>query len=84
MKDLSRNNLEMLDHSMLIKMATTKMPFGKYAGTVLFRLPEEYLLWFEKKGWPKGELGVLMQAMLEIKVNGLEYLLEPIYKASQA
>ena len=56
------------------KIATSTMPFGKYAGTKLINLPEEYLLWFKEKGFPEEEIGMLMQAVLEIKLNGLEYL----------
>jgi uncharacterized protein (DUF3820 family) len=62
----------------LIKIATMKMPFGKYGGRVLIDLPEEYLLWFAKKEFPKGELGMLMQLTLEIKINGLEKIIEPL------
>lgn len=72
----------MLDQHSLLKTARTKMPFGKYQGRPLFKLPEEYLLWFEKKGYPKGELGDLMKIALEIKINGLEYLLEPLQDTS--
>lgn len=54
------------------------MPFGKYQGRVLLDLPEEYLLWFAKKGFPKGELGLLMELMLEIQINGLESVLQPL------
>lgn len=54
------------------------MPFGKYAGRVLIDLPEEYLLWFQKKGFPNGQLGELMALALEIKINGLEYLITPL------
>ena len=43
-----------------------KMPFGKYQGRVIIDLPEEYLLWFAKKEFPKGELGLLMQLAMEI------------------
>ncbi|MCV5391756.1 DUF3820 family protein, partial [Escherichia coli] len=42
----------MLEKENLIKLARMQMPFGKYAGRVLIDLPEEYLLWFDKKGWP--------------------------------
>ncbi|NOR51795.1 MAG: hypothetical protein GQ470_04170, partial [Gammaproteobacteria bacterium] len=41
-------------------------------------LPEEYLLWCAKKEFPKGELGLLMQLALEIKINGLESLITPL------
>ncbi|OPX55577.1 hypothetical protein SAMN02745127_01461 [Oceanospirillum multiglobuliferum] len=62
----------------LVKLATIKMPFGKYQGRVLMDLPEPYLLWFCKKGFPNGELGVLMGLMLELQINGLESLLVPL------
>ena len=51
------------------------MPYGKYAGRVLLDLPEEYLLWLDKKGWPKGELGELLQLLLMIKTDGSEGVL---------
>jgi len=54
------------------------MPFGKYANRLLVDIPEEYFVWFSHKGFPAGELGLFMSMMLEIKVNGLEYLLEPL------
>ncbi len=44
----------------LLALANMKMPFGKYGGKVLMDLPEEYLLWFQKKGMPEGRLGMLM------------------------
>ena len=47
----------MLEPEHLLKIANTKMPFGKYAGRELIDLPEEYLLWFAQKGFPRGELG---------------------------
>ncbi len=55
-------------------------PFGKYAGRVLIDLPEPYLLWFTKKGFPKGELGRLMALALMLKMDGTENLLEPLRK----
>jgi len=67
-----------LEKKHLIKLATMKMPFGKYQGRVLMDLPEEYLLWFAKKGFPQGELGFLLQLMLELQINGLESLLTPL------
>lgn len=62
----------------LLKLTATKMPFGKYAGTPLVDLPETYIVWFAKKGFPEGELGNLLRAVYEIKLNGLEYLFRPI------
>lgn len=57
-----------------------KMPFGKYKGTVVCNLPESYLVWFSQKGFPQGKLGMMLQTMYEIKLNGLEYLLAPLKK----
>lgn len=67
-----------LEKEHLLKLAAMKMPFGKYQGRVLMDLPEEYLLWFAKKGFPNGELGHLLELMLELRVNGLDYLLRPL------
>lgn len=57
------------------KLATLAMPFGKFSGRRVIDLPEEYLLWFRQKGFPKGELGRIMQLALELKINGLEGLI---------
>lgn len=62
----------------LIDIARTPMPFGKYAGRALIDLPEEYLLWFAKKEFPKGRLGQLMALTLEIKIEGLDGLVKPL------
>ena len=51
------------------------MPFGKYKGRVLIDLPEEYLIWFARKGWPPGELGQLLALALEIQTEGAEGVL---------
>ncbi len=68
----------------LIALANTTMPFGKYSGRPLIRLPEEYLLWFQTKGWPSGRLGQLMALALLIRTEGLESLIYPLMtKASQ-
>lgn len=62
----------------LTKIANYRMPFGKYKGVVLIDLPEPYVVWFYQKGFPDGELGNLLAQLYEIKVNGLEYLFEPL------
>jgi uncharacterized protein (DUF3820 family) len=62
----------------LLKLAQTKMPYGKYAGRYLVDLPESYVVWFSRKGFPQGELGDMLRAVYEIKMNGLEYLFEPL------
>lgn len=67
----------MLEKQHLIDIANTQMPFGKYKGRMLVDLPEEYLLWFAKKGaFPEGKLGQLMEMTLAIKIEGLEGLLK--------
>jgi uncharacterized protein (DUF3820 family) len=66
------------DYEQLLELAKTKMPFGKYAGRLLVDLPEHYVVWFAQKGFPKGKLGEMLAIVYEIKVNGLEYLFDPL------
>ena len=68
------------DSGLLLQLVKMEMPFGKYNGTLLCNLPVSYLEWFQRKGFPKGKLGVLLETMYEIKINGLEYLLNPLKK----
>jgi len=65
----------MPDPEMLIEIARMKMPFGRYAGRCLIDLPEPYLVWFSRQGFPEGRLGMLLATLFEIKANGLEPLL---------
>jgi len=62
----------------LLKLIKTRMPFGKYKGYPLIDLPEPYIVWFSQKGFPKNKLGEMLQMLYEIKLNGLEYLFEPL------
>ena len=72
----------MFEKEDLVTIANMAMPFGKYKGRPLIDLPEEYLLWFEKKGFPAGKLGMLMQLTLEIKVNGQDDIIQPLKNLS--
>ncbi|WP_412465173.1 DUF3820 family protein [Flavobacterium mekongense] len=65
---------------LLIKLAHTKMPFGKYEGYYLIDLPEHYVVWYSQKGFPKGTLGDQLQLVYELKLNGLETLVRNIKK----
>lgn len=62
----------------LTELANTRMPFGKFKDRYLVDLPEPYLVWFSRQGFPEGKLGNMLAAMLEIKINGLERLLDPL------
>lgn len=62
----------------LAKLAQWKMPFGKYSGRILIDLPEEYLFWFKRREFPSGELGLLLELCLELKVEGLDSLIKPL------
>ena len=55
-----------------------EMPFGKYKGKVIADLPGNYLNWFAREGFPKGEIGRLLALMHEMDHNGLRPLLDPL------
>lgn len=69
-----------LNAEILLDLVRMQMPFGKYKGRLICDLPEYYLNWFNNKGFPAGKLGVLLETMYVIKLNGLEALLTPIKK----
>ena len=54
------------------------MPFGKYKGRDLINLPEHYIVWYNNKGFPKGQLGEMLQLVYELQLNGLEDLVRNI------
>lgn len=66
------------DQAWLLKLARTRMPYGRHQGMLLVELPEPYVVWMARQGFPKGELGTMLAVVHEIKVNGLEYLFEKI------
>jgi uncharacterized protein (DUF3820 family) len=67
-----------INSQVLVELVSIQMPFGKYKGRILCDLPEPYLEWFHRKGFPPGKIGMLLSVLYEIKLNGLEYLLKPI------
>ncbi|MDD2197337.1 MAG: DUF3820 family protein [Bacteroidales bacterium] len=66
------------NRNILKSLKTVKMPFGKYKGQLIYKLPEGYLVWFNQKGFPSGKLGAMLHTMYEIRLNGLEHLLKDI------
>jgi uncharacterized protein (DUF3820 family) len=72
------------DHALLLELAAMKMPFGKYAGRRLIDLPEPYVVWFARKGFPRGKLGEMLAIVHEIKINGLEYLFAPLVSGKKS
>ena len=68
------------DESFLLRLANARMPFGKYTGSLLINLPEAYVVWFARKGYPGGEIGEQLASLYAIKENGLEGLLRPLVR----
>jgi uncharacterized protein (DUF3820 family) len=74
--------MEMQDKQFLLDLAHTKMPYGKYKDRFLIDLPEHYIVWYHAKGFPKGKLGMMLGLIYELKLNGLEHLIQNIQKNS--
>jgi uncharacterized protein (DUF3820 family) len=70
----------LFNSDVLFELIRTRMPFGKYKDHRICDLPEDYILFFQRKGFPKGKIGMLLQTMYEINLNGLRSLLEPLKK----
>ncbi len=77
---MAKQETNFLNPNLLVELANSRMPFGKYQGYLLMNLPEPYLAWFKQKGFPPGKIGILLETLYEIKLNGLEYLLKPLIK----
>lgn len=67
-----------MDKTFLVKIANTKMPFGKYKDYYLVDIPEHYIVWFKQQGFPSGELGLMLENIYEIKLNGLEPMIRKL------
>ena len=65
------------DPERLLDLVRYKKPFGRFEGRLIIDLPQGYLVWFERRGFPPGKLGELMQRALEVDHNGLKPHLEP-------
>jgi uncharacterized protein (DUF3820 family) len=66
------------DRELLVSLVQMRMPFGKYKGTVLCDLPDHYLEWFARQGFPPGKLGMQLSTVFEIKQNGLHAILNEL------
>jgi uncharacterized protein (DUF3820 family) len=77
-----KQNNSSIDPEILFQLARMRMPFGRYKDRILCELPEPYLVWFHRKGFPSGKLGTLLETLYEIKLNGLDYLLKPFKEKS--
>lgn len=71
------------DPRILTDIVKTKMPFGKYKGTLICDLPVSYLEWFRNKGFPPGKMGMLLSSVYEIKINGMSSILNLVKAAHQ-
>lgn len=70
--------MENKQYQLLMKLANTKMPYGKYKGSYLVDLPEAYIVWYNNKGFPNGTFGDQLRLIYEIKLNGLEDLVRKL------
>ena len=68
------------NEQLMVEAINQVMPFGKYAGRKLLQLPEPYLVWFNANGFPEGKLGQQLALVYEIKLNGLEGMLQPLLR----
>jgi uncharacterized protein len=70
-----------MDKQILIDLVTKRMPFGKYKDRLLCDIPEEYLVWMHRKGFPDGKLGMWLHTLYEIRINGLEEILKELKRS---
>ena len=74
--------------NLLGEIGNAMMPFGRFGpkefppnGVPIMDLPPEYLQWFAERGFPKGQLGELMQVVFEIKGVGMDSVFDPLRQA---
>ena len=73
--------------NLLIEIGETWIPFGRFGpnnypprGVPIMDLPPEYLVWFKERGFPKGRLGELLEAVCDLKEVGMDVVFEPMRK----
>lgn len=69
------------DPKVLVDIVQTRMPYGKYKGTIIADIPVSYLEWMAGKGFTKDKLGMMLSTVFEIKTNGLSEILFKIKRA---
>lgn len=72
--------MEGMNSEMLLELANGVIPFGKYKGRRYIHIPVSYLEWMAKEGFPKTKMGQQLATLYEIKINGLDYLLQELRK----
>ena len=82
-KGIERENFR----DILAAIGNTSMPFGRFGpkdfpprGLPIMDLPEEYLAWFQQRGFPNGRLGELLEVVWGIKDVGMDSVFDPIRK----
>ena len=61
----------------LVDIVSYKMPYGQFENTLICNLPINYLEGLNSIGFPNGKLGLLLQAIYDMKKEGTEHILEP-------
>lgn len=72
------------DEELLLALCRYRMPFGKYEGQLLLKLPEAYLAWFARQGMPTGKLGMMLETALVVRQNGLDALVAPLLAQAES
>jgi len=67
-----------INPKILVDITKTPMPFGQHRGLMVCDLPVHYLEWFHRQGFPAGNLGMLLHTVYEIKINGLQTIIDDL------
>lgn len=68
------------DPNFILRLVRAKMPFGKYKDRYIVDIPVHYLEFLAREGFKNDTLGQFLSTMYEIKINGLEKILEPFIR----